>query len=566
MSLFKKLLKITVLTVFVINFIFFSTIQAKSPKENVNANNISDYFSGIILLNENKYKDSYKYLKKLDGLEKDHLNYSSKYLYSLVNSGYFNKAFNFSKKLEKEQQSSFESDLIIGIYHFKNLKYDLSNQYFLKAKKRNSISLLENYIADTLLVWSKLNKSQIEEAKLNLKKLDNRFVNLKRIQEVFLSCFLNQKNTNQLFFELTSDSKTDFSRYNYFYANYLYGNKKVEEAKKVIENSLKKNPRNLILNQYKIDITNQKNSFDFDCKIKNHVAAELLYISANALASQSIYPLSNFYLNLSKYLNKNFHTFDTLMAENFYKIGDFSKSKEIYLRLANYGSAFRWYSKKQISRILILEDEKENAINLLSKAYDQLLFRGIYETFDYAEFLKNNENFEKSIKYYSEILEIINERHPLYPEVTDSRGVAYERTNNWKKAEKDLLASLKANPDQAYVINYLAYSWIEQGVKIKKSLEMLQKANKLKSNDPYIIDSLGWALFKLERYKESKDYLQLAVRLMPADPIVNDHYGDVLWKNGEEIQARYYWNYVLNLEKTNKDLKNNIEKKLIKGL
>ena len=157
-------------------------------------------------------------------------------------------------------------------------------------------------------------------------------------------------------------------------------------------------------------------------------------------------------------------------------------------------------------------------------------------------------------------------RDRLYPEVTDGRGVSYERIGQWDKAEKDLISSLEVNPDQAYVINYLAYSWIEQGVKIKKSLSMLEKANKLKSNDPYIIDSLGWALFKLERYKESKNYLQLALRLMPADPIVNDHYGDVLWKNGNEIQARYYWNYVLNLEKAEKDLKEKVQKKLIKGL
>ena len=95
---------------------------------------------------------------------------------------------------------------------------------------------------------------------------------------------------------------------------------------------------------------------------------------------------------------------------------------------------------------------------------------------------------------------------------------------------------------------------------------MLKKANKLRSNDPYIIDSLGWALFKLERYKESKDYLQLAVKLMPADPIVNDHFGDALWKIGNEIQARYYWNYVLKLDEAEKDLKKKIELKLIKGL
>ena len=148
----------------------------------------------------------------------------------------------------------------------------------------------------------------------------------------------------------------------------------------------------------------------------------------------------------------------------------------------------------------------------------------------------------------------------------DGRGVAHERIGEWNKAEKDLLSSLDASPNQAYVINYLAYSWIEQGIKIEQSLKMLEKANNLKSNDPYIIDSLGWALFKLKNYQDAKKYLQIAVQLMPADPIVNDHYGDILWKNGNEIQARYYWNYVLKLEDTKKELKDNIKNKLISGL
>jgi tetratricopeptide (TPR) repeat protein len=203
---------------------------------------------------------------------------------------------------------------------------------------------------------------------------------------------------------------------------------------------------------------------------------------------------------------------------------------------------------------------------LLRNTYKDLTSKDIYQTFDLAEFLKSNERFEESISYYSSVINNLKENHLLYSEATDGRGVAYERIGEWDKAEKDLLASIKADPNQAYVINYLAYSWIEQGIKIEKSLNMLEKANKLLSNDPFIIDSLGWALFKLERYKDSKSYLQMAVRLMPGDPIVNDHYGDVLWKNGNEIQARYYWNYVLNLEEAEKDLKKTVEKKLIKGL
>ena len=321
-----------------------------------------------------------------------------------------------------------------------------------------------------------------------------------------------------------------------------------------------------MLNQYKIDLENSENNFHFDCKKREHVIAEILYITANALSSQSIYPLSNFYLNLSKYLNKDFHAFDTLIAENFYQVNDLEKAKKKYEQLMNNGIAFKWYSAKQIARILVQEEKKKESIKILKNSYKELIVKSVYETFDFAEFLKNNEEFKDSIKYYTKILNEIDKSHPLYPEVTDGRGVAYERTGEWDKAEKDLLVSLEASPNQAYVINYLAYSWIEKGIKIKKSLEMLEKANKLKSNDPFIIDSLGWALFKLKRYEDSKDYLQLAVRLMPADPIVNDHYGDVLWKNGKKLQARYYWNYVLNLEKTEKDLREKIKEKLTKGL
>ena len=530
------------------------------------ADKISDYFSGILLLNQSKYTDSYNYLKRLDGLEKSHINFTKKFIYSSINSRNFNDAFIFAKKLDKDQKNSFETDIIIGVNYLKNSNFELAKKYFFKAKERNSISILNNYIANTLYLWSDLRDNNLEKAKINLNQLDNRFENIKKIQDVFLNCYFDSKETSFLYDSLISDQKTDFSRYNYFYARYLDNQGDKVKAKKIVDTALKKYPRNLILNQYKIDLDLKKTKPNFDCKKENEVVAELLYIGANALSSQSFFQLSNFYLNLSKYLNKNFHSFDTLLAENYYKINDLRTAKEIYQKIIKNGDAFNWYSNKQISRILIQENKKEESLKLLNKSYNELTTKGIYEMYDYAEFLKNNDNFAESIKYYTKILNKISVDHPLFPEVTDGRGVAYERNGEWDKAEKDLLASLDARPNQAYVINYLAYSWIEQGVKIEKSLEMLEEANKIKSNDPYIIDSLGWALFKLKRYKESKKYLQLAVRLMPADPIVNDHYGDVLWKNGNKLQARYYWKYVLSLDDAEKDLKDIIEQKLIKGL
>ena len=442
---------------------------------------------------------------------------------------------------------------------------NLAKKYFSKAKIKNSKFILNKYLSDSLYNWSDLDNQNFNQASIELKKLDKRFVNLKKIQNVFLNCYFNSSKTNNLFEELISNKQTDFSRYNYFYASHLVDNGKINKANDIINSALKLNPRNLLINQYKLDLSDSKDASIFNCKNKQHVIAEILYITSNALSSQSIYSLSDFYLNLAKYLNNDFHSYDTLLAENFYNVANFEEAKKIYDNLSKKGKAFHWYSSKQLARIYI-QQKKDVALKLINNAYKNIASKDIYETFDYAEFIKNNEKFEEAITYSTKVINIVKKNHPLYIESTDGRGVAYEQIGNWDKAEKDLLSSLEINPNQAYVLNYLAYSWIEQGIKIEKSLEMLEKANKLRSNDPYIIDSLGWALFKLKRFKESKDYLQLAVKLMPADPIVNDHYGDVLWKNGKELQARYYWNYVLGLEEAEKDLKDLVQQKLIKGL
>ena len=146
------------------------------------------------------------------------------------------------------------------------------------------------------------------------------------------------------------------------------------------------------------------------------------------------------------------------------------------------------------------------------------------------------------------------------------RGSSYERVGNYEKADKDLLYSLKINPDDAYVLNYLAYSWLERDYKINEAIEMLEKAYSFKNNDPYIIDSIGWAYYLTDNYSKAEKFLKRAVELMPDDPIVNDHYGDILWKLNRKIQARYFWANVLKMDDAKENLIENINIKMIKGL
>ena len=186
MNIFKLSLKIIGQIIFVI--IFFSTLQAKNLDKFNDEDNISDYFSGILLLNDNQYAESYKFLKRVNGLEESHLNYSSKYLHSLVNLGKFNEAFNYAKKLEKRKLDNFESDLIVGIYYLKNKQLELAQKYFLKLKNRKSTFILNKYVSESLLNWSSFDRINLNSAQNKTNSIDPRFKNLKKIQNVFISC------------------------------------------------------------------------------------------------------------------------------------------------------------------------------------------------------------------------------------------------------------------------------------------------------------------------------------------------------------------------------------------
>jgi len=563
----KAQFKYLIYLLLLLNIVNFA--HTKDIDKFLNENDITNYFSGIVAINENQYQDSYYYLKDLNNLEQSHYNYSQYFQYSLITLKKFREAVNYSKKLEENKIDNFESNLISAVYYLKNQDQAKSTYYIEQLIDKSQPGTIQNLVSSSLSSWVNIKNQPNPESSLQLlDSIPRNFENLKKIQKAFVYCYFDSNKTGNVFRELFANPNIDFSRYIFFYVNYLLNKEDAkEEAQNILQDSLKQYPKNLILNQLNVDIEqNRKTNNQFDCSEPNQVIAEMLYVVANALAAQRNYVASNFYLNLANYLNPNFQSYTTLYAENFYNIEEFDKAKELYMEIQKQGSVYSWHANKQIAFILIKQGNKQEAVEYLKDKYKKIKSPSLYEIFDFAEFLKNNENYDDSIKYYSQLLSLIDKKHNLYAQVLDGRGIAYERTNQWDKAEVDLLGSLESSPNDAYVINYLAYSWIEKGKNIEKALTMLRKANELRPNDGYIIDSLGWALFKLKRFKEAKNYLELAVQYMASDPVVNDHYADSLWMNNQSLQARYYWNYVLKLEKTEDKLKEEIKQKLLFGL
>ncbi len=145
------------------------------------------------------------------------------------------------------------------------------------------------------------------------------------------------------------------------------------------------------------------------------------------------------------------------------------------------------------------------------------------------------------------------------------RGICYERSKQWREAEVDLKKALELYPDQPHVLNYLGYSWIDQGVNLDQGMAMIKRSVEQRPDDGYIVDSLGWAHYRLGDDDEAVKQLERAVELKPVDPTINDHLGDVYWKVGRRLEARFQWTHARDLKPEPEDLKK-IEAKLKDGL
>ena len=156
--------------------------------------------------------------------------------------------------------------------------------------------------------------------------------------------------------------------------------------------------------------------------------------------------------------------------------------------------------------------------------------------------LRARKFYSDAIEAYGKALALVKEPARQHWTLFYFRGISHERAKQWPPAEKDFQKSPELNPAQPQVLNYLGYSWVDQGVNLDQGLEMIKKAVELRPKDGYIIDSLGWAFYRLGRYDEAVKELERAIELRPEDPVINDHLGDAYWKVGRQLEARFQWN------------------------
>ena len=528
-----------------------------------NSKDLSNYFSGIVAFENKSNSNALKFFNLSKNLIKNHDPYLEKYITTLVLEKKVPQAINVVKKnRDRDNVNFFDAHLLLVIDSLKKNNIEKAYEDLNIAFKFEGQDRLNSAILETLKQYILVFK---EKKLINTKK---NFGNLSFIAETFQRCYLDDPSTENYFLNLVNKNEADYSRYLYFYLSYLVQKNQFKGLKDIVSNIEYINST-LLLSQGKswIESKNFKNFQNvFSCQNHNHIISEFLFLISNLYSSQDDFERSNFYLYLSNFSNPKFIFNLSLVAENYYFNQDYKKSKKILNNFKEKDNFYYWFRVKKEAQIIAKQKSDEDSIKFISSQFKKIDSPNNKMIFDLANFYKNSKDYETAIKYYSIVIENLGNNSDIKSDLLYRRGGSYERIGDYNNADKDLLESLSIYPDDAYVLNYLAYSWLERNYKIDEAIKMLETAYAERSNDPYIIDSIGWAYYLVNDYIKAEKFLKRAVELMPDDPIVNDHYGDILWKLNQKIQARYFWKNVLEMESTEKEMINKINLKLIEGL
>ena len=547
----------------IVTLLYQSTASSKTTDNNeFNLKYLSSYLSALLSYDNQNNDLALKYFNSSKNLLNEHDQFLKKYVFSLVADGQISKAIKYIQYSKNKNNSNFfEVKLLLVLDSLNKKNFVKTSKLLTNLKAFQQNDTYEFIIYETLKSYNKLFLDGIiESPNQNLGKIS-------LITTAFQNCYLNSNKTNSHFINLINSAEGDYSRYLFFYLAKLIENKDYDSAIQ-ISSTIDPLTSDLLIAQTKkwIDQSNfKKFKKHFSCKQEADILAEFFFLISNLYSSQGEYKKSNFFLNISNYLNPKFYFNLSLLAENYFVNSNFDLAKKVLEKFDEEDEIYNWYKIKKKAQIIAKQKNKNLSLKFVEKKLLEFKNPSTRIIFDMANMYKNYKKYEKAIEYYSIVLSQIEENSVAYADILYRRGGSYERLGQYQKSDSDLLLSLEIIPEDPYVINYLAYSWLERNYKIQEAIQMLERAYEQKKSDPYIIDSIGWGYYLNGDYAKAEKYLKQAIQLMPNDPIVNDHYGDILWKLDRKLQARYFWESILNFKTTEDDMKKSILKKLLKG-
>ena len=479
---------------------------------------------------------------------------------SLVIDGNINDAVKYAERMVQIDKSNRVARLVLGVHALK-VKHYTSARRELTQSVRGPITDLT---ATLLAAWGQAGAGESKSAVATIDRLTGPdwYAIFKDLHSGMILDLAGQQKEAGKRYEHAYKLDSSALRVVEAYGSWLSRNRSPKDALAVFEAFDKTLPNHPL-------VVEAMNKLKAGEKLKPLVAtvqagaAEALYGLGASLGRRGGEDLGLVYLQLSLYLAPGHQLALLSLADLYEALKKPDLAIKIYERIPANSPLHRNAAIQMASDLDALDRsaEAESHLNDLVKKHPD----DLEAVMALGNVLRGHKKFAECAEVYSKGVDILKNPEKSNWVLFYFRGICYERSKQWPKAEADLKKALALFPDQPHVLNYLGYSWIDQGVHLDDGMAMIKKAVQQRPDDGYIVDSLGWAYYRLGNYEEAVKQLERAIELKPEDPTINDHLGDAYWRVGRTLEARFQWAHARDLKPDPEELPK-IEAKLKNGL
>lgn len=480
---------------------------------------------------------------------------------SSLADGDIDEAVRLADRILAVDKTNRVARLVIGVRDLKLKKYT-SAQTNINQSVRGPITDL---VATLVSSWAAYGAGDVKGAVANIDKLAGPewYPIFKDLHSGMILELAGREKDAGVRLERAYKLEDSMLRVSDDYGRWLSRNKDAASAKAIYEAFDKKLPRHPLVQEAMREVEAGK-------KLPPIVdspqagAAEALYGIGSTLTRRGGEDLALVYLQLSLYLVPNHPLALLSLADLYESVKKPAMAIKVYERVPA-SSPLKRNAQIQLAIDLDAADRTDDAIKILKgvttddpKDIEAIMALG---------------NIERGRKKFADCTTTYSQGIDILPKETDKntwvyyyyRGICEERDKQWNKAEADMRKALDLQPEQPHVLNYLGYSWIDQGINLDEGMKMIKRAVDQRPDDGYIVDSLGWAYYRIGNYEDAVKNLERAIDLKPEDPTINDHLGDAYWRVGRTLEAKFQWAHARDLKPEPEDLPK-IEAKIEHGL
>jgi tetratricopeptide (TPR) repeat protein len=480
---------------------------------------------------------------------------------SSLADGDIDEAVKLADRILTLDKSNRVARLVVGVRDLKQKKYATA-QININQSIRGPITDL---VATLLSGWASFGAGDSKAAVANIDKLTGPewYPIFKDLHTGMILELANKEKDAGTRFERAYKLDDSMLRVSDAYGRWLSRNKDSASAIGIYEAFDKKLPRHPLV-QEALRETRAGKKLPPLIESAQAGAAEALYGIGATLTRRGGEDLALVYLQLSLYLQPNHPLALLSLADLYESVKKPPMAIKVYERMpAN--SPLKRNAQIQLATNLDAADRSEQAIKILKDV--------TAEDPKDIEAIMALGNIERGRKKFADCSTTYSKAIDVMPGVTDKntwvtyyyRGICEERSKQWSKAEADMRKALDLQPEQPHVLNYLGYSWIDQGINLDEGMKMIKRAVDQRPDDGYIVDSLGWAFFRIGNFEDAVKNLERAIDLKPEDPTINDHLGDAYWRVGRTLEAKFQWAHARDLKPEPDELPK-IEAKINNGL